>query len=138
MKKILALFILIFPLLVFAQGFDESFDKVKTISWINSKNIKPAGNTYNLSSLKTNVTYTENFFDKNSTASWKLNLADVKISTSGKNLVLTCTKDGCIEYSFSSPTGTETKKINSLELEATNSVNDLYKAMTTLVKRVGL
>lgn len=138
MRKIFVIFLLFVPVMMFAQGFDESFDKVKTVAWINSKNIKPAGNTYNLSSLKTIATYTENYFDKNSSATWKFDLAQVKITTSGKKVVLTCSSGTCIEYSFSSPTGIETKKLGVLELEATTSVNDLYKAMITLCKRVGL
>jgi len=138
MKNIFLILFLIFPFINLAQGFDESFDKVKTIQWINSKNIKPGGNTYNLSSLKTTMTYTENFFDKNSSVTYKLDLSQVTISVSGKKVILKCKSGNCVDYSFASPTGTENKKLDKLELEAATSVNDLYRAMTTLCKRVGL
>ncbi|HPD64647.1 MAG TPA: hypothetical protein P5050_04550 [Bacteroidia bacterium] len=138
MKKIIVFSALMIPFLLFAQGFNESFDKVKTIEWINNKAIKTNANFYNLSSLKTKCTYTENFFDKNSAATYNFDLANVTFSVSGKNVKIACKSGSCIEYSFTTPTTNEKKNISSFELQAAGNVNDLYKAFLTLRKRVGL
>jgi len=137
MKKLLFLCVLLTPYLLFSQGFSEGFDKVQTIAWIN-KNIKTTANNYNLSSLQTKCTFTENFYDKNSSAVYKFDLANINVSIVGKAVRLSCKTGDCIEYSFKTPTGTETKKIKYLDLTASESVNDLYKAFLTLKKRVGL
>lgn len=138
MKKIIIILIVLLPFLAFTQNFSESFDKVQTLAWINNKAIKTDANFYNLSSLKTKCTFTKNYFDKNASATYKFDLADVNFSVSGKNVRITCKTGSCIEYIYKTPTTAETKNINSLDLESAGNVNELYKAFITLKKRVGL
>jgi len=135
--KSLVFLLIFFPALLFSQDFSESFDKIQTLAWIN-KNIKTTANNYNFSSLKTNCTFSENFFDKNSSAVYKFDLANVNINIVGKSIRFSCKNGSCIEYSFKSPTATETKKINSFDMQAAGNVNELYRAFLTLKKRVGL
>jgi len=137
MKKFTVLLVFLLPVMAFSQEFSESFDKIQTLAWIN-KNIKTSANAYNLSSLQTKCTYNENFFDKNSSATYKFDLVNINVSVVGKSVRLSCKTGDCIEYTFKSPGSTETKKLKYFDLPASGNVNDLYRALLQLKKRVGI
>lgn len=137
MKKLIIVLVFLIPLMIQAQDFSESFDKIQTLAWIN-KNIKPSGNNCNLRSLKTVATFAENFYDKNAAASSTFDLAKVKFSVVGKKVRISCLSGSCISYSYKSAGNEEIKQLNYMDLEAKNSVSQLLHALNHLQKRVGL
>ena len=137
MKKYFIVFALLMPLFIYSQDFSESFDKTQTLSWI-SKNIKPTGNTSSMRSLKTQVTYTENFFDKNGAAIYSFDLAKVSFSIVGKKVRINCSSGSCISYTYKSAGNRDVKNLSSFDLEAKNSVSQLNQALNHLKRRVGL
>jgi hypothetical protein len=137
MKKIIWLLCLLTPFLLNAQDFSTSFSKTETLSWI-SKNIKPEGNTSSLKSLKTQATYTENFFDKNAAAIYSFNLAQVKFSIVGNKVRISCVSGSCISYQYKEPGNATTKNITHFDLDSKTSDAQLKKALNHLKTRVGL